>query len=58
MYVFMYIYIHIYMNCLNDHVRKPINMQKYKKIYTFKHYCIFTRFVKIHFYIFRVFRLD
>lgn len=40
------------MNCLNDHVRKPINMQKYKKIYTFKHYCIFTRFVKIHFYIF------
>lgn len=24
-------YIYIYKNCLNDHVRKPINMQKYKK---------------------------
>lgn len=24
-------YIYIYKNCLNDHVRKPMNMQKYKK---------------------------
>lgn len=28
---------------------RPSTCRNTKKIYTFKHYCIFTKFVKIHF---------